>query len=103
MYAYSLLEGTGLTCKMKNRNQLTPPREIYDVNIYSIEGERVTSFPILHGQCLCKNPFPNSEKCPVSQAGNKAYALPNMSCNPKAALRHQYLSKDTFSRISVAK
>jgi len=33
-YAYSLLEGTGLTCVMKNRNQLTPSSDIYFVWVY---------------------------------------------------------------------
>jgi hypothetical protein len=75
-FAYSLLEGTGLTCVMKNRYQLTPSRDIYDGCIYSIEGERVTSFSHYTWSMPCIIPFPNDEKCPVSQAGNKAYALP---------------------------
>ena len=37
----------------------------------------MTSFPITHGQnAMHKFPFQAVEKCPVSQAGNKAYALP---------------------------
>jgi hypothetical protein len=75
-FAYSRIEGIGLTCIMKNRYQLTPSRDIYGGCIYSIEGERVTSFPIIHGSMLCIILFPDGEKCPISLSGNKAYALP---------------------------
>jgi len=34
----------------------------------------------------CKNPFPKIEKCPVSQAGNKAYALPKYVLQPRLHL-----------------
>ena len=65
------MEGTGLTCKMKNRNQLTPSKYMY--LRYSVhndfEGERVTSFPFYMVIAHAKIPFQKIVKCPVSPSG----------------------------------
>lgn len=91
---------------MKNRYQLTPSRDIYDGCIYSIEGERVTSFSHYTWSMPCIIPFPNDEKCPVSQAGNKAYGFLNMSwklpsATPKSHLWQVLWAKDNIKNVKL--